>query len=366
MSYKEHRRKAKRYPVRWKAAAVFDKVTGRPVLHTETDDLSVGGGAIRTEYGDLTGSVITLLLAQPPRQAGEQPRMLRIRARVVSSVQASGKGGYRHGLSFIRTEGDGLDSLEDLLKMAAEVVGGAPAAAPQAAPQAAPAAAGGAMGRLAALKQAAQAKLAEEAQAPKVDPQKEREERVSEALKRAYWYFKELVEQLDVVKPAYPSKGYTIAGVPEFTDFAWDVGKVDLRTRETSPDTKLFTRVILDFRIAKQRPLLKVAREYPASEKFKQLLKDYGLEVHTSDTRNERGAILNTTFAFPCQVVAKLELEGNFETGKLLMKTRNVERFGVMDYVIAPEALTQESLEELTGLILGETNRVGPLLLKNA
>jgi hypothetical protein len=33
---------------------------------------------------------------------------------------------------------------------------------------------------------------------------------------------------------------------------------------------------------------------------------------------------------------------------------------------VAPEAVTEESLEELTGFILGESSRVGPLLLKNA
>src|SRR3954470_20287588 len=73
MEDKDHRRKSKRYPVKWKAAAVFDKTAGKPILHTETHDLSLGGAAIQSDYGDLTGSTITLLLAQPPRQ-GEQPR----------------------------------------------------------------------------------------------------------------------------------------------------------------------------------------------------------------------------------------------------------------------------------------------------
>lgn len=372
MAYKEHRRQHKRYQVRWKAAVVFDRSTERPVLHTETFDLSMGGGAIRTEYGDLTGSVVTLLLAQPPRQPGEQPRMLKIQARVVSTAQTPGKSSYRHGMSFIRSATDGLEGLEELLQMAGAAGGGAaepvtagPAPAAPAADQAAPAQAAP-VGRLAALKQAAQAKLTEEATKPKIDPQKERDERVSEALKRAYFYFKDVVEQLDVLKPALPDKGYTIPGVPTFSDFAWDVGKLDLRTHETSPNTKLFTKVILDFRLSKHKPMLKVEREYPGSEKLKQMLKDYGVQFSSSDTRNERGAILKTSFGFNCEVIAKLEIEGNFETGKLLLKMRNVERFGMMEYMIAPEAVTQESLEELTGFILGETSKVGPLLLKNA
>ena len=353
VSYKEHRRKHKRYPVRWKAAVVFERSTERPVLHTETFDLSLGGGAIRTDYGDLTGSIVTILLARPPRQPGEQPRMLKIQARVVSSAQTSGKPAYRHGMSFIRA--DGLEGLEELLQTAGAASGGA---AEPAAAEAAP------VGRLAALKQAAQAKLLDDAAKAKSESKEEREDRVSEALKRSYWYFKEMVEQLDVLKPDIPGKGYAIHRVPEFTDFAWDVGKLDLRTREVSPIRKLFTRVTLDYRLSKGKPILKVERDYPASEKVKQMLKDYGLGFSSRDTKTESGAIAKTTFGINFEILCKLELEGNYDSFKLLLKTRNVERFGLAEHVIAPEAVTQESLEELAGFLLCETSKVGPLLLK--
>ena len=64
--------------------------------------------------------------------------------------------------------------------------------------------------------------------------------------------------------------------------------------------------------------------------------------------------------------LCKLEFEANYDTYKLLLRLRNVERFGALEYTIEPDAVTQESLEELTGFILGETNKVGPLLLKSA
>jgi hypothetical protein len=347
VAYQAQPRRSKRYPVHWKAAVVFDHSAGRPILHTQTCDLSAGGGAIRTEYGDLTGSLVTLLLAQPPARAGEQPRMLKIPARVVSSVRTPGDAGYRHGLSFLRSAGDRLDGLEDLLK----------SVAPEDVP---------AVGRLAALKHAAQAKLAAESEAAKADPREERERRLSEAVHRAYLYFKELVEQLDVLKPAYPSKGYAVPGLPEFGEFAWDAGKLDLRTREISPLEKVFTRVILDFRLIGREPILKLTREYPACERLKQMLKDYGLEFSSYDTRNANGAIVTSTFSIAAKVVARVDVEGDGDAGKLILRMRNVERFGTMEYVVAPEAVTPASLEELAGCILGETGRVGPLLLQAA
>jgi hypothetical protein len=389
VSYKEHRRKHKRYQVRWKAAVVFDRATERPVLHTETFDLSAGGGAIRTGYGDLTNSVVTLLLAQPPREPGEQPRMLKLQAKVVSTAQTPGKSDYRHGMSFINIPPEGVAGLEELLQAAATgavgedptaavlqaaavapaapaVPAAAPAAAAPAAPAAVPASQGGASGRLATLKAAAAQKAADEAARAKADSKEEKEDRLSEALMRAYWYFKDLVEQLDVLKPDMPGKGYAIHGVPEFTDFAWDVGKLDLRVREVTPIRKLTTRVWLDYRLSKGKPILKVERDYPASEKVKQMLKDYGLGFSSRDTKTATGAIMKTTFGVNFEILCKLELEANLETYKLVLKLRNVERFGVAEHVIAPEAVTQESLEELTGLILGETQKVGPLLLKTS
>lgn len=80
MEYKEHRRKSKRYPIQWKAAVVFDRSTGKPTLHTQTDDLSAGGAAIHSDYSDITGSTVTLLLAQPQGDEGEAPKMIRVRA----------------------------------------------------------------------------------------------------------------------------------------------------------------------------------------------------------------------------------------------------------------------------------------------
>lgn len=365
MSYKEHRRKHKRYPVRWKAAVVFERATERPVLHTETFDLSAGGGAIRTDYSDLTGSTVTILLAQPPREPGEQPRMLKLQAKIVSSAQASSKPDFRHGMCFVNTPAEGVAGLEELLQAAATGATGEDptaaalqAAAAPAAPEAAP------VSRLAALKQAAQAKLQDDAARAKAESKEEREDRVSEALKRAYWYFKDLVEQLDVLKPDFPGKGYAIHGVPEFSDFAWQVGQLDLRTREVSPIRKLFTRITLDYRLSKGKPILKVERDYPASEKLKQMLKDYQLGFSSRDTKTDSGAIAKTSFGINFEVLCKLELEANYETYKLLLKTRNVERFGMLEHVIEADAVTQESLEELTGYLMCETHKLGPLLLK--
>lgn len=363
MEKKDHRRKSKRYPVRWKAAVVFDKADGKPILHTQTQDLSVGGTAISSSYAGLTGSIVTLLLASPVRRSGEVPKMLKVRARVVSTIKSPAVTDFRHGMSFVQSKDDDLNMLVELLGDAeAPSPGGTAVAAapPSATPAAtAPAPAGG--GRLAQLRQLALAKQSEQ---KKPDPQEEMNARVSGALERAFQFLKEFTEQLNIVKPAY-TKGYSIVGVPNFDGLTWEDGSIDFRTRETSPTIKRYEQVSLHFRLSANKQL-RVTRESPLHEKLKQLLLENNIEFTTQEELNERGSLVRMTFVLPCEVKASLHLVGNFDTGKLVLKTRNIERFGMLEHLLDPGAITEESLDELTGFILGESSRVGPLLLKNA
>lgn len=353
----EVRRRSSRHPLRWEAAVVFDKAQGKPVVHTQTQDLSVSGAAIFTDYGDLTGSDVTLLLAHPARKGGQAPKVLKVRAHVVSTARTPGMSKYRHGLSFVRSPDDGLDVLaESLISTAGVTARGEPSAA---APAATPATSASGS-RLEQFKQLARAKLAE---GKRIDPQIEIDARVSDALRRAHRYLKEFAEQLNVVKPAYP-RGYAIAGVPEFDGLAWEVGHADCHTREISPTVTLCDSVFLRFRLSGKKQI-RVAREYPSSEKLKQLLADCKIEFATEEARNARGSIERITFVFACEVTASLLLMGQFNTGRLLLRTRNVSGFGAMEQIVAPEGVTEESLNELSGFILGESSRLGALLLRN-
>jgi len=354
MEKKEHRRKSKRFPVSWEATVIFDKADGTLVLHAMTQDISSGGASILSEHGDLSQSVITLVLSQPPLRGHGKPRTFKIRAKIVSTMRGPTPPGFRHGINFMRSPGDGLDSLEELLKAAAAEAQGDETNAPMALPPAATA--GGS--RLAQFKQLAQAKLAEE---KKPDSLEDKRTRVNDALQRAYQYLKELAEQLNVVKPAY-AKGYAIVGVPEFSGLAWDSGRADLRSRDLSPTTKVLEQVSLSFRISGHKQI-RVGRESPASERLRQVLTDNKIEFKAHDDRNQRG---RTVFEFACDVRASVVLEGNADTGRILLRARNVERFGMLEHQLVPEAITAEALEEFAGFILGETNRVGPLILKGS
>jgi len=238
-----------------------------------------------------------------------------------------------------------------------------PDALPSATPNAAPTpSAREGSSRLAKFKQLSLTKQSEE-KTSKAASQQEIDARVGGAVERAFLYLKEFTEHLNIVKPAY-AKEYSIVGVPKFEGLLWDGSQIDFRTRESSPMTRVYEQLTLHFRLSANKQL-RATRDIPADEKLKQALLDAKIKFATQEERNERGSLVRRTFVLPCKVEAALQLIGNFDTGKLLLSTHNIGHFGTLEHVLATEAITEESLDELTGFILGESNRIGPLLLKN-
>ena len=110
------RRNHRRHALNRKAAIAFAAVSGKPVVHTQTQHMSASAVAVQGDHDDLTGATVTLLKAAPSADGKKAPRRLKITARVVSTLRTPGMSQYRHGLKFIRSVGDGLSDLEVLLQ----------------------------------------------------------------------------------------------------------------------------------------------------------------------------------------------------------------------------------------------------------
>ena len=351
----ELRRRARHRPVGWKVAVEFDESGDQRFIQATIHDLSAMGASIITNDRDLTGTVVRLAISYPGAAAEQKP--LKVRARVVSSAHTPGTTRYRHGLSFIRLPFDGRNELEKILQ-SAQPPGAKREETPVPASEPAIAVR---RGRLAQLRLLADAKRAE---AKKPDPREESDAQISEALRVAYGYLKDLAEQLNVIRPAYP-KTYVVPGVPEFGRLEWEEGRADFRMREVTPILNYYDRVSLRFRISANREL-KFAKDYPANEKLKQFLEEAGVTFTAHDTYHERGATEGSKFIIPCEVKASVLLYSERDLGKVLLRTSNVSGFGSLSQLIAPEAFNEDSLDELAGFILGEQKALGSLLSRRS
>ncbi len=349
MDKKSNRRKSERYSAKWNAAVVFDKPDTKPVLRTQTEDISMGGTAICSEYPDIAGAEITLLLAPPAAGEAGSAKPVKIRARVVSAVRIPNRSLYRHGVRFLQAPDNGLDILSELRRSAGEANAGA--SSPQGAKTEAPPA----KSRLAQLRELAQAKVAEESRS---DPGEQRDLNVSDTLKRIYDYLKELAAQLDIVKPVFTRRNYAIAGVPEFADLVWTDARVFYNTKEIGLDQKLLTSASLHYRLSGKKQL-QVSRDYPANQRLKRTLAENGIEFNEHNLKNESGSIAGSTFIFPCEVTAAIVFAARFATSEISVKMHNVERFGDTEIILVLDQFNDESFDELTRFILGETSRIG-------
>jgi len=354
---KELRRRARHRTDGWKVTVEFNDEEGKRVVRTEVRDLSVSGAAILADQREWTGKIVKLLIS-PPGNLSSEDDPLKVRARVVSAARTPGVAQVRYGLSFIRLPYDGVDELEKILR-----------ATPTEARREEPVAAVAPpeeralfrRGRLAQLRELADAKRAE---AKKPDRRAENDAAISESLQTAYRYLKDLADHLNIIRPVY-AKTYVVPGVPDFKRLVWEEGKADFRTREPTPILKYYDQVSFRFKLSGGKDIHPTL-EYPASEKLKQFL-DEGRVVYTAHNMyNARGATEGAKFIIPCEVKASLLLYAQSDLGKLLLRTINVSGFGSLKQILEPDSINESSLDELTAFILGESRGPGPSLLRRA
>ena len=215
------------------------------------------------------------------------------------------------------------------------------------------------------LKALAQKKLAEQKTEVPPAPAVSADDVIDKALRQAHAFFKELVEQLNVVKPDFPRQ-YAIAGLPEFSSLSWSGGSADcFYAREPQSRSKCLERVCLNFGLSGGEPV-QLDREYPASDKLKRVLSDYKIEFTAKDVLNARGSLERVKFEVVRTVDASVQLTAKFDAGKILLNVSNIAGFGAMQQLVAPEAISEASLNELSAFILGETKALRPLLLQGA
>ncbi|MCX7176496.1 MAG: hypothetical protein NT159_21745 [Proteobacteria bacterium] len=243
---------------------------------------------------------------------------------------------------------------------AASQVQPAPAQAAPPPPPAPPPAASSSL--LANLKKQAQLKQQTDTQINAI--QTEQMLRIHAALGMTYQYLNDLVQQLNILKPPY-AKTYSFFGVADFDEMTWREGRADFRMQEGASENRYYNQVTLRYRLAADKKF-SLVRENPALEKLQKALFDNNIVFTTEEVRNERNQVEKATFTFPAEVKAGLLLAANYETGKLLLRTRNIERFGIMEYELMPEAINQDALDQLAQLILGENSRINQLFKRTA
>ena len=177
---------------------------------------------------------------------------------------------------------------------------------------------------------------------------------LEQTLKYMFFYLHDLVQQLNIVKPAIP-RDYTAAGDVVFKDLVWQEGFADYRTQSQAAGA-MVELVTLSYQLAS--PLtFTIERDGPAVERLRTALFDYGLQFSCKEFKNERSYVERAEFQVSGQVAVSARWKADFANGKLILESRNLERLGSTSQAIRPDAVDQALLDEFGRLVLGLPNR---------
>lgn len=182
-----------------------------------------------------------------------------------------------------------------------------------------------------------------------------RAQSLSASLGAAFHYLDDLVKQLNIIKPAIP-KEFIFPGNIVFAGMSWVEGAADFRMVPSATDDRRYESLTARFRIAAPQQIV-VERDTMGVEPLRKLLHDYNIVFAVEEKQNARNQIERARFTFPCEIKAGFIIKADYAAGNLLLRTRNVDRFGMMEFRLQADDLNQATLDELTKLFLGEKNR---------
>lgn len=184
-------------------------------------------------------------------------------------------------------------------------------------------------------------------------------EAIDEKLKKAFFFLHDMVQQLNIVKPEIP-RTYPLLENYLLDNLAWQEGFADYRTQSQSSGA-LVELVTFSYQIATGRTI-KVERDGPLVDRFRALLFDYGLQFSCQEFRNERRYVERAEFEIQSQLSISARWRADYDKGKIILETRNLERLGSIPYQIRPELIDQELLDAFGHLVLGQPNRFRELI----
>lgn len=182
-----------------------------------------------------------------------------------------------------------------------------------------------------------------------------RAHQLSASIGAAFHYLDDLVKQLNIIKPAIP-KEFVFPGNIVFAGMSWVEGAADFRMVPSATEDRRYESLTARFRIAAPQQIA-VERDAIGIEPLRKTLHDYGIAFSVEEKQNARHQVERARFSFPCEIKAGFLIKADYEAGHLLLRTRNIDRFGMMEFRLRPEDLNQETLDELTKLFLGEKSR---------
>ena len=174
---------------------------------------------------------------------------------------------------------------------------------------------------------------------------------VDEAMHRAFLYLLELFKQLEVLKPATPTVYDIEGGV--LKDMKYAGGFVDPRKRKFG-DRDVYDHMDFYVKWAAAGNLV-IERDMPHTiKKVRDMLWASNIKAAEVETKTAYGSLGKVKFTIPVAITVNFTLKADIEGRRLLFYGKNALRLATDDFVVPADELSDEMLEELAKLLLGQ------------
>jgi hypothetical protein len=182
------------------------------------------------------------------------------------------------------------------------------------------------------------------------------------ALRRNFLYLNDLGKQLNVVQMPCPFT-YRIPTVPDINGLIVKDFHCDFRSKHFI-DKDYYGEVHVGYRVWADK-VITVKKGPDEMEKFRDFLWSNNIEHKSEQFRNDRKVITHEIFKVSCDFRVQGKIEGDHETGKVKVVTKNVAAFEVDLFNLLAQEFADNYVDEFAKFLIGRPT-VWPELVKKS
>ena len=176
---------------------------------------------------------------------------------------------------------------------------------------------------------------------------------VDHALRRVFLYMNDLGKQLNVVQMPSPFK-YHLQSVGDIDGLVLKDFFCDFRSKHFI-DKDYYGEVHCAYRNWSDK-VLTVKKGPDEMEKFRDVLWQSNIEHKSEQFRDQRKVITHEVFKINCEFRVQAKIEGDHETGKIKIVTKNVGALEVDLFMMMALEFNEKEVEEFANYFIGRPN----------
>ncbi len=177
---------------------------------------------------------------------------------------------------------------------------------------------------------------------------------VDHALRRSFLYLNDLGKQLNVVQMPTPF-AFDLPTVGKLEGLVIKDFFCDFRSKHFI-DKDYYGEVQVAYRCWSDN-VITVKKGPDEMERFRDILWQSNIEHKSEQFRNERKVITHEVFKLKCDFRVQAKIEGDHETGKLKIVTKNVGAFTVDLFNLLAQEMNDQATEEFAKYFIGRPNK---------